>query len=253
MAMGASVADFCAQNGELASDLDIQSRSEVFKNWKSLESNINQLESDLRSALPPHKSHVDARTYPRWYQDVAIKPGGPINVYSYQCEDAATIWNTARMARMKLLSATLRSNLLERTTCATKDNRDHYEQVSEATLAAHVVELVEELCASVFYCLSCKQNGFREISSFEDVAGAKAYALISPLAVAAECLRRLPDQIRPAGRVEWIEHVIGVMGDRLGISESWCWREGNEVAAWIEIERTLRFDRHLHQADKSQS
>jgi hypothetical protein len=251
--MGASVADFCAQNGEIRHDLEIHSGSDIFQRWKSLDSQFDHLESDLRSALPYHKSPVDTHTYPRWYHDIAVKPDGPINVYSYQCESAATIWNTARMARMTLLSATLNSKLLRRTACATTFDGEQDDHFNETALAAHIVELTEDLCASIFYYLSRKHEGAGEISSFKDVAGAKAYALISPLAVAAECLRRLPDRARPVGRVEWIANVLQVMRDRLGISESWCWRDGDEVSAWIEIERTLRFDRHSHQDDESQS
>jgi hypothetical protein len=96
------------------------------------------------------------------------------------------------MARIKLQAVALSYGLFNATNSASNLDSGNNHSAAKQALATNALSLVEDLCASVFYCFAYQPHGSRTISSFEDVAGAKAYALISPLAVAAECLQQLP-------------------------------------------------------------
>ena len=130
------------------------------------------------------------------------------------------------MARMKLTSVALVAGL--------------YQDPVQPT--AKVLDLVEDLSASVYFCLSHRASGMTPIARLEDVAGAKAYALISPLGVAGQCVEMVAAHEEASERMTWISHVLKVMQEKLGISEAWCWREGQNKIGKASVERELAFD-----------
>ena len=242
LALGACAADYCAyvRKGQL--DVERWDQVDLSEHWKFLDAKFGELEADLQLALPYQTYTANAHSYPPWYQHVPAKSGGPSTVHSYECVDDVSIWNAERMARIKLQTTVLSHGLVHATTSASKLDSNNYVSAAKEALVTNILRVVEEVCASVFYCFSYKPHGSHPVACFEDVAGAKAYALVSPLAVTAECLQQLPAPKTAAKTVEWIAHVLDVMRERLGISEAWCWRDGDEEVAKSNIEHSLRFD-----------
>lgn len=93
----------------------------------------------------------------------------------------------------------------------------------------------------MLYSLAHRADGQLEVTSFEDIAGAKAYALILPLSIARSCCGKLPASLATSEKYGWTQHVLGVMQKRIGPSEAWCWRDGEEMSAKVDIERILSF------------
>lgn len=241
LALGASTADYCSRLRRLQSRRQVEDDPELVEQWRSLDIQFDALEADLHLALPYCTSSVDVQTYPQWYRPISSKPGGPLTTHSYRSEDDAAIWNAERMARMRLQSLALISEISHGIPAATRSDDDGMEPDSKHALSTDVQGLVEDLCASIFYCLSSKPHGSKATASFEDIAGGKAYALISPLAVASECLQTLPASDTVAETLEWITDVTAAMRHKLGISEAWCWESTNEDEARDNIERELNF------------
>lgn len=154
-------------------------------------------------------------------------------MHSYAEGAHAEIWNTYRMARMSLYRSEL-SLLQHEQVSSTQE-----QPATAKGLSDKISQLVHEVCASVFWSLTYRTAGAKATDSFEDVPGARAYMLISPLGVARECARTLPDS---SAVCAWIENVQRILEERLGISEAFCWKDGDEVAGKARIEQTLKFD-----------
>ncbi len=197
------------------------------------------MEVELHNSIPYCSRETDMYKLPKWYRLISAYPGGPQSAHSYRTEEHAAIWNTDRMARTKLYTTALQYGLHQIQLLCTFTGPDLNQTCQP--LMSQVLSVVEETCASVFYVLSHRDDGLPQVSSFEDVTGAIAYALISPLTVAKECAGLVSDS-SVTGRLEWISHVIAVIQANLGVSEAWCWRGDDEAAARTRIEHELSFD-----------
>lgn len=222
--LAASTADICALMLKEKALPRARRHTELRKQFELLNSAFDSLESELEISTPYHTQESRSGLYPRWYSVVSTRTGGPQNLHSYAAMQDAAVWNFERMARMKLQSLALDLSLCE------------------SSVAAKLSSLIEDLCASIYYILSYQPDGARPLTSFDDVAGSKAYSLISPIAIAIQCLESNQGLENASDRLLWLKNVLSVFKERLGISDAWCWNDGDEVDARLRIERELSFD-----------
>ena len=237
--LAARAADCCAQVRAQDDNVELQQRLELHERLTLLHCAFERIQSELSTVAPYIRRNLNQIIDLEWYRPISSYPGGPSKIHSYNNIDDAALWNTHRMAWIRLECAAVHHQVFPNAPDLPLPSMRAKHSRSVGELNAKMTGLVEDLCASVFYCLTYRAEGSREISCFEDIAGAKAYTLISPLAIAKECL----DQQRVSTeQSKWISNVLAVMEEKLGVAEAWCWEEGNEMAARIEIERQLSFN-----------
>ena len=243
------VADICAsiRQESLRTEPNFGQRS-VLSDWcSSIVKSLDAREAELRDSLPYRSDIASVDSYPAWYQPISTHVGGPKTVHRYYGLRAASTWNTYRMARIKLYSGLIASgtslNPLQSLVSDDEPQRSHPGRNSEH-MTTNALGLIEDLCASVSYCLLHKSDGRPVATTFSDIYGARAYALISPLAVATECVQSIQKSngYAAVGTLEWMQNVLIVMREKFGISEAWCWKDGHDEEARVQIERELHFD-----------
>lgn len=237
MHLGSQAADLCAAMRKSQFGSCVEPRCNLYERYVRLDSAFDRLESDFCIALPFENEPVTAKTYPTWYQLISQHSGGPSTIHTYDQVEHAAIWNAARMARTKLESvardfiASSQSRL-----DSARSNADNM-----MIRAAQVVRCVEDLCASIFFCISHRLDGQQTIASLQDIPGAKAYALVVPLTIARESLGRLPADDGILHRRLWITNLMKTIEERLGISEAWCWGDDEGDDARERVEKALYF------------
>lgn len=243
LTLAARTADFCARVQKCNPRMNLQQRLELQGEFTSLDYASAQLESELTIVLPYHSQDSDADLYPKWYRIISEYPGAPHTTHQYAALQDVAIWNVERMARMKLQSLALDYELREGCTGPTTSGQHDKSSQSVEVCTSKLLNLVDDLCASVHYTLSHQADGLRPLSSFDDIAGFKAYLLVTPITVATQCLNSLQSSQTARRRLSWLNHILDLFRERLGISEAWCWKDGEEATAKAKFERELSLDR----------
>ena len=236
-------ADCCAQLRRLEHQNSGELPIELHDQIETLQSTFDAVEIEMQESLSYSAESSDTYICPGWYRPIMNYRGSPLSVHFYSSVNDVAIWNTYRMARMKLHSTVFDQQLHEPITTSALKRTGMSRHETLQALIMKISTLIEDVCASVFYSFSHREDGLQPISSFEDIAGAKAYALITPLTIARDCLARAELTDASPARLDWINRVLKVMEERLGVSEAWCWEDGDEMAAKLEIERQLSFGR----------
>lgn len=243
LALAAQAGDLCALARAEMQSVSLQQGNETHDQLDLLRHTFEQLGHELRASFPYRSASSDLFAYPIWYRPVSTLAGGPREVHQYlSAEDVAT-WNTYRMAFLRLQTTIAKAGLQESGIALPLSSGEYRGDNKGLHIAtAESLALSDATCASIFYSLSSRGDGQPEIQSLEDVPGAKAYALITPLAVTLRCFDELPPSPMASKVRTWIKNVLDIMEQRLGVSEAWCWRDEDESIAKLEIERILSFE-----------
>lgn len=242
LALAARTADFCARVRKRNPRLNVDHRFEVRDEATVLTSAFHELECELEVALPYHSQDSHNDLYPKWYHPISTFLGGPEKIHLYAALKDVGTWNIQRMTYMRLQSLFLDYELCDYSLLSATPERQCEALDSAQMHTAKLLKLVEDLSASIYYTLSHQADGLQPLTSFDEIAGSKAYSLLTPITMAIQSLKSLSSSVQASERLEWLTHVLNVFKEKFGISDAWCWRDGDEDKAKILIEQQLSFD-----------